>query len=148
MTCRYCVPSASHQPGGGGAQEGTRELEYTYCTDNIRKEMNEERPRRGEERRGEERRGEERGEEMRGERRGEERREERRGEERRGEERRGEERRGEERKEERKGEERRGRYFDWWFPGDVGNEKVHGNVLAVHPLVHHLSDLLRHPVTV
>ena len=30
----------------------------------------------------------------------------------------------------------------------MGNEKVHCNVLAVHPLVHHLSDLLRHPVTV
>ena len=49
---------------------------------------------------------------------------------------------------ERKERRKKGTYFDWWFPGDVGNEKVHCNVLTVHPLVHHLSDLLRHPVTV
>ena len=138
MTCRYCVPSASHQPGGG--RTGRNKRIGIHILYRQYKERDEGRK----ERRGEERRGEERRKKRRGERRGEE----RRGKERRGEERKGEERRGEERKEERKGEERGGRYFDWWFPGDVGNEKVHGNVLAVHPLVHHLSDLLRHPVTV
>ena len=28
------------------------------------------------------------------------------------------------------------------------NEEVHCNVLTVHPLVHHLPDLLRHPVAI
>ena len=85
---------------------------------------------------------------MRGERRKErgERREERSEEITRGEKREERNERGERRE---SGEKRKeGTYFDWWFPGDVGNEKVHCNVLAVHPLVHHLSDLLRHPVTV
>ena len=93
---------------------------------------------------------------MRGERRKErgERREERseeitRGERREARNERGERREDQEKREEESGEKRKeGTYFDWWFPGDVGNEKVHCNVLTVHPLVHHLSDLLRHPVTV
>ena len=97
---------------------------------------------------GEERgeRREERGErsEERGERRGVKRSREERGERKESREERGS-RRGKRREKERRKE---GTYFDWWFPGDVGNEKVHCNVLTVHPLVHHLSDLLRHPVTV
>ena len=39
-------------------------------------------------------------------------------------------------------------YLDWWFLGDVSNEEVHCNVLAVHPLINHLSDLRMHPVAV
>ena len=38
--------------------------------------------------------------------------------------------------------------LEWWFPGDVRDEEVHSNVLAVHVLVHHLSYLLGLPVGV
>jgi len=39
-------------------------------------------------------------------------------------------------------------YLQEMFPCEVWHEKVHSNVLAVHVMVHHISDGLRHPVGV
>ena len=39
-------------------------------------------------------------------------------------------------------------HLDGWFPGDVCNQAVHCNVLAVHLLVHKPADVLGQPVTV
>ena len=39
-------------------------------------------------------------------------------------------------------------YLQGRFPCDVWHKKVHSNILAVHVMVHHISDGLRHPVGV
>lgn len=38
--------------------------------------------------------------------------------------------------------------LDGWFAGDVGDQEVHGDVLAVYVLVHHVPDSLGHHVGV
>lgn len=38
--------------------------------------------------------------------------------------------------------------LDGWFAGDVRHQEVHGDVLAVYVLVHHVPDGLRHHVGV
>ena len=39
-------------------------------------------------------------------------------------------------------------HLDGWFPGDVGHQAVHCNVLAVQLLVHKPADVLGQPVAV
>lgn len=39
-------------------------------------------------------------------------------------------------------------YFDWWLPGDMRDQEVHGNVFTVHVLVYLVSDGLGKPVCV
>lgn len=38
--------------------------------------------------------------------------------------------------------------LNWWFPGDVRDEKVHGDVLAIPPLVHMVTNRLWHHLAV
>ena len=40
------------------------------------------------------------------------------------------------------------RHFDWRFPGDVGDQEVHGEVLAVDEVVHNVPDIRGHDVAV
>ena len=39
-------------------------------------------------------------------------------------------------------------YLDWWFSGDVCNEKVHSNIFTVHVFADVCSDVLVHPVCI
>lgn len=39
-------------------------------------------------------------------------------------------------------------YLDGWFPGDMRDEEVHGNILTVDVLIYHVADGLGHHIGV